>query len=511
MTPMAPHRLLAGSLTLATLLLGAAPAFALSQPDGTTIPAGNGLQGLFTARGEAIDALAQASTTPETFKPSCALTFEVLQRNAGYQNSFGWYNVTGSKPSVAELHEFLTCNDGVGVVKTLDIKNDPAYLGGEVAFYQATGGCATLANYDYLFFSEPAWNPDGNAANPFIHLLIYNSTVTAKAFYFGWEDLLSGGDNDFDDLTTFVTGITCSGGGGACQTGLPGICGPGTMQCQSGVLTCVQTSQPGSEVCNGVDDDCNGPVDEGDDICPNDTVCDQGSCVPKCNNDEFPCPSDKVCSPKGLCVDSECLDTNCPAGTKCDKGQCVAPCDGVVCPHGQVCVVGACIDPCAAITCDPTQLCVAGACVDHCDCTGCAAAETCEPTGLCLPTLCVGVTCNAGEYCDASGTCIDACAGAVCPEGQICSLGQCVPGGAGGAGGAGTGGTIFADGGGNPTGTGGTGGASATSGGGGSVFQGGDDNGGCGCRVGGDPTSPWIASALTGLAALAYGLRRRRR
>jgi hypothetical protein len=353
MTPMAPHRLLAGSLTLATLLLGAAPAFALSQPDGTTIPAGNGLQGLFTARGEAIDALAQASTTPETFKPSCALTFEVLQRNAGYQNSFGWYNVTGSKPSVAELHEFLTCNDGVGVVKTLDIKNDPAYLGGEVAFYQATGGCATLANYDYLFFSEPAWNPDGNAANPFIHLLIYNSTVTAKAFYFGWEDLLSGGDNDFDDLTTFVTGITCSGGGGACQTGLPGICGPGTMQCQSGVLTCVQTSQPGSEVCNGVDDDCNGPVDEGDDICPNDTVCDQGSCVPKCNNDEFPCPSDKVCSPKGLCVDSECLDTNCPAGTKCDKGQCVAPCDGVVCPHGQVCVVGACIDPCAAITCVP--------------------------------------------------------------------------------------------------------------------------------------------------------------
>ena len=29
---------------------------------------------------------------------------------------------------------------------------------------------------------------------------MHNSTVTPQAFYFAWEDLLVGGDNDFDDL-----------------------------------------------------------------------------------------------------------------------------------------------------------------------------------------------------------------------------------------------------------------------------------------------------------------------
>jgi hypothetical protein len=110
----------------------------LNQPDGTPIPQGNGLQGLFTSRGEGIDALADAASVPETFQPSCALTFEVLQRNAGYQNAFGWYNVTGSEPAGdRDLHEFLHCSDGVGTVKPFPyIKNDPAYLGGEIGFYE---------------------------------------------------------------------------------------------------------------------------------------------------------------------------------------------------------------------------------------------------------------------------------------------------------------------------------------------------------------------------------------
>ncbi len=492
-----------------TLLAG--NALALSQPDGTPIPQGNGLSGLFASRGEAIDALADASTMPETFVPSCALTFEVLQRNAGYKNSFGWYNVTGVKPTTAELHEFLTCNDGVGVVKALDIKNDPAYAGGEVGFYQATGGCATLANYDYLFFSEAKYNPDGAAANPFIHLLIYNSTVTPKAFYFGWEDLLSGGDNDFDDLTTFVTGITCSGGGGACQTGKPGICGPGTMQCQSGVLTCVQTSQPSMEVCDGVDNDCDGTVDIIEGICQAEYVCDQGSCVPKCDVDEFPCPPDKECNKDGACVDPACVDTECPSGTKCVAGQCLAPCDNVVCPYGQVCVVGACIDPCTGITCDAAQVCVAGACVDHCDCTGCKTGESCLPTGLCIPDLCVGANCPPGTYCDATGACVDACLGAVCPTGQICQSGQCVPDStSSGAGGSGTGGTIFADGGGSPSGGAGGASSSGTGEGGGNPASGGEESG-CGCRAAGSDESPaHLAMVLLGLTTLASTLRRRR-
>jgi hypothetical protein len=223
----------------------ASPALALTQPDGVQIPQGAGLQNMFMSRGESINALADAQVVPETFVPSCALTFEVLQRNAGYQNAFGWYNVTGNAPTIADLHEFLKCSDPIGTIKPLpNIKNDPAYLGGEIGFYEGVvaSGCTPNSgpqDYAYVFFSEKKYNPDGNQANPYIHLLIYNSTVTPKAFYFGWEDLIQGGDNDFDDLTTFVTGISCSGGGGACQTGQLGICGEGTMQCQNGALACI--------------------------------------------------------------------------------------------------------------------------------------------------------------------------------------------------------------------------------------------------------------------------------
>ncbi len=55
------------------------------------------------------------------------------------------------------------------------------------------------------------------------------------------------------------------GGGGACSTGLAGVCGPGTMLCQSGGLQCAGTRGPGPEICNGQDDDCDGTVDESED------------------------------------------------------------------------------------------------------------------------------------------------------------------------------------------------------------------------------------------------------
>lgn len=494
------------------VLLWSHAAAALSQPDGTPIPVGGSLQGLFTSRGEAINALNDAATTPETFTPSCGLTFEVLQRNAGYKNSFGWYNVTGQKPPLSDHHEFLSCNDGVGTVKTLDIKKDPAYLGGTIGFYQATGSCATVTNNAAIFYSEKKYNPDGSQANPFIHLLIYNSTVTPKAFYFGWEDLLSGGDNDFDDLTTFVTGISCSGGGGKCQTGKPGVCADGTNQCQSGTLTCVPLVEPSAEKCDGFDNDCNGSVDDGD-LCPTGQVCDNGVCVPKCGGGEFNCPANKACKPdKGVCVDPACLTVTCPEGSKCVGGTCLDPCSGAICPKGQACIAGNCVDPCLAITCDSSQVCTAGACIDQCQCAGCATGEQCEASGLCTPAACAGKTCPAGQYCQSDGTCADACGGVVCPAGQSCTLGQCAPssgsGGSGGAsdGGAGSGGLVIGSGGssGSSASTGAGGGVGANKGG---VTESGDE-GGCGCRAGAGGPRPW--HALLGSFALLLLLRRRR-
>ena len=492
------HRGFRISMVLAGSSLSLA-ALALSQPDATVIPVGPSLQALFDSRGEAISALADAAVTPETFTPGCALTFEVLQRNAGYMNSFGWYNVTGSKPLDSELHEFLACTDGVGTVKVLDIKNDAAYLGGDIGFYEGVANCAAPGNYLYVFYSEKAFNPDSSQQNPFIHLLIYNSTAVPKAFYFGWEDLLSGGDNDFDDLTTFVTGITCSGGGGSCDTGIPGVCADGTLQCQGGALGCVQLSQPSAEKCDGLDNDCNSDTDEGADLCPSDEVCDRGSCVPTCNSELFQCPPGKVCSPGGVCVDPNCVDTVCPSGEKCVDGNCVAPCDGVLCPYGQICLVGKCVAPCGLVTCDSAQLCVAGVCQDPCQCAGCSASDSCEPDGRCTPTACVGNACPPGSHCVDDGSCVDDCQGAVCPTGEVCEAGACIEGSAGGAGGgAGEGGGFH---------FGGSGGAGANTG---ASSSDGDTEvaSSCGCRLAPRRATAW--GWLAALAALGAFSRRKR-
>ncbi len=422
-------RTLAGILVtaLAVTTIAIPEALAVTQPDGTLVPTGpTQLPQLFNMRGEGINAVNDAAIMPETFTPACALTFNVLQRNADNKNAFGWYNVTGTRPTNSQLHEVLACTDGVGTSRTVDIRNDPAYAGGQIGFYQATGTCGTSNNHTFLFFSQRALNPDGSGANATIHLLTYNSTVTPHAFYFGWEDLLSGGDNDFDDLTTFVTGITCTGGGGPCQTGRPGVCADGTQQCQHGGLACVQTNASASEICDGLDNDCDGMIDDAA-PCPGQEVCDQGVCVPRCNSVEFPCNGTDVCNAAGLCVDPACVSVNCPPGQRCEGGSCVEPCSGVTCPHGQVCRVGACVDPCATLVCDSSQVCVAGVCQDRCECSGCGATQTCEAggSGACVATPCVGVDCPAGQFCMA-GSCVDACAGATCPGGQVCESGACV-------------------------------------------------------------------------------------
>ncbi len=54
------------------------------------------------------------------------------------------------------------------------------------------------------------------------------------------------------------------GGGQVCTTSKPGVCAAGTTQCVNGVIRCVQDQQPSAEVCDGLDNNCDGNVDEGD-------------------------------------------------------------------------------------------------------------------------------------------------------------------------------------------------------------------------------------------------------
>lgn len=71
-------------------------------------------------------------------------------------------------------------------------------------------------------------------------------------------EVCDGVDNDCNGQ---IDDGVMTGTGQACSTGQPGVCGPGVMQCNGGRVQCVQNLQPDIEVCNQRDDDCDGKVD----------------------------------------------------------------------------------------------------------------------------------------------------------------------------------------------------------------------------------------------------------
>ncbi len=539
----------------------AGPAWALTQPGGAdqlpilrglTCQGGN-VQTCVDELGDPFRVRQVAAVTPETFDPSCNLSFEIIARGASFRSAFGWYNVRddGQRPEPADLHPFLNCDEAPGVKKALSIKDTPAYKGGQpgfasgrIGFFIATpedpaspgqqlaGNCPAFdaggpvaGSYGYVYYSERRFNPDQNGDDSYIHLVILQSEKFFPAFYFGWEDQFGGGDDDFNDILTLVTGITCAGGGQPCDVpGGAGVCASGLTQCRRGALECVAMNPGSAEACDGLDNDCDGEADEGD-LCPAGELCVRGDCVPSCRSGEFPCTGGKQCVGEGVCVDAACAALSCDAGEICRDGACRAPCDDVVCPLGQECRLGVCLDACetAPPSCDAGYVCSRGVCVERCDvCTVsgnglCGDGQACDSAlGLCVDGGCAGVACAGGEVCRA-GQCVDACAGAACPDEQACVAGRCVglASGAGGQGGSGlgVGGGINVI----PTSPAGGAGAAGAAGSGaagdalGADFYA-DGGGGCGCETAGAGPRGGAAlfAGLAGLAALRGGRRRRR-
>lgn len=432
-----PVRSVLSFLTASLLLCSASAASAaVTEPSGQPVPTASGtgevqLNDYFTSINEAIDWKADAASTPNSFSPLCGFDAKFLLHGAGCALDFAWYNETGVPPTAADLHTIIPAGSPIGTTFSgTDIKSDPAYKGGLVGF-ALVGSTAQVCTQTH--YSNAAWNTLCSSCNPvgnWITTLIYPSKNVPNAFYLAFEDGATSSigfnnDGDFNDDVYLVTGVTCVGGGQACDTGKPGICAAGFTQCTANGTTCKGTTEGSTERCNGLDDNCDGQTDEGD-LCPNGKVCDRGTCVDNCASGEFACSNGKVCNADGHCVDPLCKDVTCDAGKVCVGGTCKGACDDVVCPHAQVCRAGTCVNACAGVTCESGQVCDNGACITNCSCLGCSEGKTCDGTsGLCIETACADVKCTGDQHC-AAGACVDGCSGVVCPAGQTCETGNCV-------------------------------------------------------------------------------------
>jgi hypothetical protein len=70
-------------------------------------------------------------------------------------------------------------------------------------------------------------------------------------------EVCNGKDDDCDGVIDNGTA------GNPCNTGSMGVCAQGTSTCNGGVAGCTQIVQPSTEVCDNLDNNCNGQVDEG--------------------------------------------------------------------------------------------------------------------------------------------------------------------------------------------------------------------------------------------------------
>jgi MYXO-CTERM domain-containing protein len=276
----------------------------------------------------------------------------------------------------------------------------------------------------------PAWG-NGNA----------NSCIGQKV---PTLEVCDGKDNDCDNVIDDVVDGTKVVDAECCDTKvqLPAICGTGQCNkgkyaCAGGIVACIDAGAPGEEACDGIDNDCNGMTDDIKTLgqscttlggCPGKLACDADKKVPVCvpdgdtaleicdgkdndcdgsvdenddvmNNDPLvgvDCdpPADghaePPCAPgKNVCVNGhiDCQGAIHPLKEVCDLKD--NDCDGVAdtlaaCPGGNACIEGQCDEPCHG---------------GEFPCPGGFECKSYDGKKYCVPQNCSDEKCPEGAHC----------------------------------------------------------------------------------------------------------------
>ncbi|MFT3773279.1 MAG: hypothetical protein QM820_48490 [Minicystis sp.] len=212
----------------------------------------------------------------------------------------------------------------------------------------------------------------------------------------------------------------------------------------------------------------------------------------------------------GKCVADTCFNNPCAGcGKVCNGGTCQDnPCKPDSCKPEEECKPSAdftsftCLTPCADVMCQANEVCVDGACVAGCN-PACGADQVCDLTAnppACVANKCDPSPCTDNSCCNpVTGACGNCpCDGVLCPAGDVCREGQCVPSSM-------TSSSSSSSSSSSGSGTGGGGGAGGSTG----VWGLATGGGGCLCGIG--PVASPLADARWALLAIAIAVGRQRR
>jgi hypothetical protein len=313
----------------------------------------------------------------------------------------------------------------------------------------------STANWDFFSVRPPV---TGNVRGTIVYLAGHSYSGVQGSFQIAGSRLVLN--------TLFNLGSACTASGVTCDTGKLGVCGRGVIQCVGDQQSCVQTGFPSAEICDGLDNDCNGLVDDMDSTCYDGPAGTQGvglctSGVRSCQQQPDGSYAMSACVGEVLPTSEICngLDDNCNGQADeslyqdCYYGpsSSLDPTTGVpqgICKAGrQVCTLGS-WGTCAVCTGSEVpgsaafQNCqvlpraeVCPSALDE-NCDGQVNESTGEGCGVCTPgataqcytgpagTVNVGVCHYGSQTCSAGGS-WGPCLGQAVPTGEVCSPASC--------------------------------------------------------------------------------------